>query len=76
MKPKNRKDRKDRTAKAAGPKRIGNLRSGVKVWTMSNGGRILCTVIKPDLLFKGEWLLDSPAHGYAIQRHRSECEIA
>lgn len=53
------------------------MRPGLKVWTKSTSGSpILCTVIEPDRIIEGEWLLDSPEHGYAIQRHESECQAA
>ncbi len=52
------------------------LRPGLKVWTTTTSGEpILCTVIEPDWLIDGEWLLDSPSHGYVIHRHWSECEL-
>jgi hypothetical protein len=51
------------------------VRPGVKVWTDTTSGEpILCAVIKPDNIMDGEWLLESPAHGYAIQRHWRELE--
>ena len=51
------------------------MKPGAKVWTEAiSGSPILCTVLEPDSLIGGEWLLASPAHGYAIQRHYSECE--
>ena len=51
------------------------MKPGAKVWTETTSGEaIRCTVIKPDSIIEGEWLMASPAHGYAIQRHYSECE--
>lgn len=51
------------------------LRPGMKVWAKTTSGQpILCTIIEPDPIIKGEWVLDSPAHGYAIHRHPSELE--
>jgi hypothetical protein len=48
---------------------------GAKVWTKSqSGSAILCTVIEADTIIAGEWLMASLAHGYAIQRHYSECD--
>ena len=48
---------------------------GAKVWTETTSGQpILCTVIEEDTIIEGEWLMESPAHGCAIQRHHSECE--
>jgi hypothetical protein len=53
------------------------MRPGLKVWTETTSGQpILCKVIEADWLIKGEWLLNSPAHGYAIQRHHTECQAA
>jgi hypothetical protein len=46
---------------------------GALVWTETQSGSpIQCTVIKPDTIIEDEWLLNSPSHGYAIQRHISE----
>ena len=53
------------------------MRPGLEIWTeTTSGSPILCTVIEADWLIAGEWMLNSPAHGYAIQRHHSECQAA
>lgn len=64
-------------ARSAGSHERLVMRPGLKVWTETTSGEpILCTVIEPDTIVEGEWLLNSPAHGYAIQRHHSECQAA
>lgn len=52
------------------------VKPGVNVWTRTtSGAHILCTVLsKENSPPEGEWLLDSPAHGYCIVRHHSELE--
>jgi hypothetical protein len=48
---------------------------GAKVLTETTSGeKIICTVIEADSIYDGNWVLASPAHGYAIHRHFSECE--
>jgi len=48
--------------------------AGERVLSRTTSGEpILCTVIERDSL-TGEWLLNSPAHGYAIQRSSQEIE--
>lgn len=64
-------------ARSAGSHERLVMRPGLKVWTeTTSGSPILCTVIEADWLIEGEWLLNSPAHVYAIQRHHSECQAA
>ena len=55
-----------------------NYKPGDVVWTQGceSGAWYECRVIEPcnDLSSPGEYLLASPAHGYAIYRHYSEME--
>lgn len=52
------------------------LAPGVAVWANTTSGEpVLCAVLHADDVVPGEWLLSSPAHGHAIQRHFSEIEL-
>lgn len=54
--------------------KTSEMRPGLEVRTKTQSGKVIvCTVIKPDTIINGEWLLESPTHGYAIQRAAYEC---
>ncbi len=74
----NKSPQADTNAPSVAAPRTGSparIRPGVKVWTeTTSGSPILCTVIEPDTIMDGEWVLESPFHGYEIQRHWEELE--
>jgi hypothetical protein len=54
-------------------RRGGRFKRGDRVETTTGSGEtILCTVLES---VGREWLLASPSHGYAIQRHPSEMRL-
>jgi hypothetical protein len=53
--------------------RNDRVKIGMKVTTTTNSGELIaCSVIKQCDLHPGQWVLESPRHGYPITRKHSE----